>query len=96
MEKLIETAEPGMRDELSGYMKGTVLNNREKKLLKAADRLAALIKCMEETAGGNGEFASALRSTKKLLDGMDLDEVRYFEENMLPGYDLCLDELARI
>ena len=31
-----------------------------------------------------------------MLDDMDMDEVRYFTENMLPGYSLCLDDLAKI
>ncbi|MBQ3394185.1 MAG: 5'-deoxynucleotidase [Oscillospiraceae bacterium] len=94
--KLVETAAPFMKDDLTHYMTGDILTDHEKKLLKAADRLSALIKCMEELGSGNTEFKAAFNSTKKLLDDMDMDEVRYFTDNMLPGYSLCLDDLAKI
>ena len=96
IDKLIETAAPFMKDELKDYMNADTLTDHEKKLLKAADRLSALIKCMEELGSGNSAFKAAFNYTKKLLDDMDMDEVRYFTENMLPGYSLCLDDLAKI
>lgn len=61
-------------------------------LVKAADKISALIKCIEETRMGNREFDIALKSQEKLIDEIQLDEVKYFKENFLPAYYLTLDE----
>lgn len=95
-DKMIETIEPDLKNHIAPFVKGDVLNDREKKILKAADKLSALIKCMEEVSCGNSEFKLALKSTKTALSQMQLPEVDYFMENMLPSYNLCLDELAKI
>ena len=67
-----------------------------RRLVKAADKLSALIKCMDETAAGNTEFRTAMQSTRKALDVMaqELPEVRDFMEDFLPSYGHTLDELA--
>lgn len=62
------------------------------KLVKAADRISALIKCIEERRMGNLEFEKALEAQEKLIDSIDLDEVKYFKENFLDAYYLTLDE----
>ena len=66
-----------------------------RKLVKAADKLSALIKCMEEEAAGNTEFRTAALSTKKKLDEMaaECPEVRDFMQEFLPSYGKTLDEL---
>ena len=61
-------------------------------LVKAADKISALIKCIEETRMGNREFDIALKSQEKLIDEIQLNEVKYFKENFLPAYYLTLDE----
>ncbi|MDL2323917.1 5'-deoxynucleotidase [Ruminococcaceae bacterium OttesenSCG-928-A16] len=76
------------------YLTGTLLTTEEKALLKAADRLSALIKCMEEEASGNTEFASAKRSQLQALQQMDCPAANYFLRNMLPCYAQNLDELT--
>ncbi|MDF2486246.1 MAG: hypothetical protein K0R46_2414 [Herbinix sp.] len=63
------------------------------KLVKAADKLSALIKCIEERKAGNSEFISAEKSLREILGGMKLEEVRIFMEEFLPAYDKTLDEL---
>ncbi len=63
--------------------------------LKAADRLSALIKCVEERRQGNGEFRLAEESTRALLTEMGLPEVTVFLEEYLPAYLLTLDELSK-
>ena len=95
-DKMIETIDPVVKDSVAPFVKGTVLNDREKQILKAADKFSALIKCMEELQSGNSEFKLAYESTKKSLEDMQLPEVNYFMANMLPSYSLCLDELAKI
>ncbi len=94
--KLLETSDPAVRDSLHPYMSGDCLTEYEKKLLKAADKICALTKCMEELQSGNKEFESAYKTTYQSLCDMDMDEVKYFMENMLASYSLCLDELAKI
>ncbi len=61
-------------------------------LIKAADRISAAIKCIEERLSGNQDFREAERSTLKLLRDMDLPEAKYFMEEFLPSYGLTLDE----
>ena len=65
----------------------------EWRLVKAADKLSALIKCIEEKNSGNHEFASALASTRAALDSMDIPAVDDFLNDFLPAYEMTLDEL---
>lgn len=66
------------------------------KLVKAADKLSALIKCIQEEKAGNTEFVSAKKSISKSLTDMNLKEVEIFMEEFLPAYDKTLDELNRM
>lgn len=63
------------------------------RIVKAADKLSALIKCMEEMRTGNQEFATAKQATEKTLREMDMPEVEIFMEEFLPAYEMTLDEL---
>lgn len=94
--KLLETSHPETREDLRPYMTQECLTEYEKKLLKSADKICALTKCIEELQSGNKEFESAFNSTINSIKEMNLLEVDYFMENMLSGYKLCLDELAKI
>ena len=67
----------------------------EKRLLKAADRLSALIKCMEEQRSGNHEFDAALRQQREALEGMHCPEADWFMAHCLPCFTQNLDELTR-
>lgn len=66
-----------------------------RRLVKAADKLSALIKCIEEENAGNAEFRTAKQSTQAAIDEMaaELPEVRDFCEDFLPAYGSTLDEL---
>ncbi len=61
-------------------------------LVKAADKISALIKCVEENRMGNREFDLALKAQEEKIQAIDLPEVRYFREHFLPSYYLTLDE----
>ena len=63
------------------------------KLVKAADRLSALIKCMEEEKAGNREFAGARAGVHVRLTEMHLPEADIFMKEFLPAYELTLDDL---
>ena len=62
------------------------------KIVKAADKLSALIKCIEEQKAGNSEFAKALESTEKSIRAMELPEADMFLEEFIPAFYLSLDE----
>ena len=71
------------------------LTAEEKRLLKAADRLSALIKCTEEQRSGNHEFDAALTQQRAALQAMHCPEADWFIEHCLPCYTQNLDELTR-
>ena len=63
-------------------------------LVKAADKLSAYIKCVEELKAGNNEFRQAAEQTLEALKAYGLPEVDYFMERFLPAFGLTLDELG--
>lgn len=62
-------------------------------LVKAADKLTAYIKCLEELKAGNLEFRLAAEQSRKKLDALNMPEVGYFIEHFIPAFELTLDEL---
>ena len=64
-----------------------------RRLVKAADKICAYLKCIEEMKSGNQEFSKAKNQIWSDLCAIDLPEVKYFSEQMLPSYELTLDEL---
>ena len=67
----------------------------EWRLVKAADKLSALIKCMEEEKTGNREFVKAREASEKIVAGLgeELPEVSDFIRDFLPAFGKTLDEL---
>ena len=65
-------------------------------IVKAADKLSAYIKCIEERRAGNDEFLSAEKQTRAVLEQNPLPEVRYFMNHFIPAFELTLDELGTI
>ena len=64
-------------------------------LVKAADKLSAYLKCVEERKAGNMEFRSAEEQIHAALRENPLPSLAYFMEHFLPGFQLTLDELQR-
>lgn len=64
-----------------------------RQIVKAADKLSAYIKCVEELKAGNQEFATAAAQTREALEQMDLPCLRYFMEHCLPSFAETLDQL---
>ncbi len=62
------------------------------KIVKAADKISALTKCLEEKKAGNREFESALVSTEKSIREMNMEEADYFLDTFLDSFSLTLDE----
>ena len=65
----------------------------EHALMKAADKLCAYLKCMEEMKAGNREFEKAQQSILRDLESLGMPEVDYFLREFAPSFGLTLDEL---
>jgi 5'-deoxynucleotidase len=63
------------------------------RLVKAADKISAYLKCVEELKVGNQEFSVACKTIKQELDESSLPEVKYFMEVFVPSFSLSLDEI---
>lgn len=64
------------------------------KLVRAADKLCAWLKCVEERRGGNKEFLLAEKGLLEQLKSMQLLEIEYFIDQFAPGFAMTLDELG--
>ena len=86
---LPEELRPSYRELLTMSAPG---DQELKPLVKAADRISAVIKCVEERQSGNQDFREAEKSTRKALEDMALPEAEHFLQEFLPSYGLTLDE----
>ena len=68
-------------------------STREYRIVKAADKLSAYIKCVEELKAGNAEFARAKDAIQAQLEAVDLPELHEFIAEFGYGFALSLDEL---
>ena len=84
---LLEELRPAYEEAL------TIPDPEVRALVKAADKLSAYIKCVEELKAGNNEFRQAAGQTRKALEGYELPEVTYFLETFMDSFSLTLDEL---
>lgn len=65
-------------------------------IVKAADKLSAYIKCIEERKAGNNEFLNAEKQTLAAIHAYNLLEAEYFIEHFIPAFEKTLDELGTI
>ena len=93
--KLLDTLPKELRGAYEPLLAGET-EERVHDLVKAADKLSAYIKCIEERKAGNNEFLSAEAQTRKLLEESHMPEVDYFLEHFIPAFELNLDELGTI
>lgn len=93
MERLLEMVPEPIRQAYRPYLAPDPEAD-EAEIVKAADRLCAYIKCLEELRAGNDEFARAARTVEKDVEAIELPEVRYFLEHFVPSFELTLDELG--
>ena len=91
-EKIVGTLPEDMKSGIAPYVMADE-ESLEYRLVKAADRLAAYIKCLEELRSGNGEFAKAKKSIEADLHSKNMPEVEYFFEHFIPSFKLTLDDL---
>lgn len=88
----------GLPEQFRDKYEPLLLETEEEKelwvLVKAADKLSALIKCIEEGRMGNDDFKNAKEATEVAIREMQLPEADYFMKEFLPAYELTLDEQA--
>lgn len=86
----------GLPEQLRENYRPLLLETDEEKelweLVKAADKLSALIKCIEERKMGNDDFKRAEETTMAAIAELGLKEADYFVKEFLPAYCLTLDE----
>ena len=92
-DKLLTMLPPELQPRFAPYVREE-LEPELLAIVKAADKLSAYIKCLEEVKAGNAEFKLAARQTRDALDKMELPALDYFMKHFLPGFELTLDELG--
>ena len=91
-EKLASKLPEDLRDAFKALLTGD--DDEELKLLvKAADKLSALIKCIDERKAGNTEFKEAEEATRQRIIDADVPEANVFLNEFIPAYELTLDKL---
>ena len=91
-DRLLSTLPEELKGEIGTFVKADT-DSEEWKIVKAADRLSAYIKCLEERRCGNTEFEKAEKSIREDLESRAMREVDYFMQNFIPAFTLTLDEL---
>lgn len=91
-EKLISYLPDDMQEEIGCYINPCEKDADYTPFIKAADRLSAIAKCIEEKNTGNREFLSAEKAQIDALKAMNIPAANVFLEEFMPAYTLTLDE----
>jgi 5'-deoxynucleotidase len=91
---LLEMVPAALREDYRSILMESTADADERAIVKAADKLCAWMKCLEETAAGNREFAKAEEALRAVVAAIELPEVRWFVETFVPSFRLTLDELG--
>ncbi len=91
--QLTELLPEDFREDFNAIYNPDELTNR---LVKAADKISALIKCTEELNMGNREFEVAMSSTMKAIENLKCPEAEVFLTEFIPSFSLSLDEQRKI
>ena len=92
-EKLLSMLPDDIKDEYNSLLFAQKEDADLWKFVKAADKISALIKCIEEEKAGNTEFVKAAESLKNLIAEMNMPVANMFVDEFLPAYSLTLDQL---
>ena len=92
-EKLLSMLPEALRPAYAPLLRET--DGDVRRLVKAADKLAAYIKCLEELEAGNNEFGDAAGETLESLRGMEMEEVSWFLDRFAEAFGLTLDGLQK-
>ena len=91
-EKLLSMLPDCLKEDYASFMNQDT-ECYEYRLSKAADKISALIKCIEECKIGNAEFKKAKEGLYQNIMENPTEEVKYFMDNFIQSYSLTLDEL---
>jgi 5'-deoxynucleotidase len=91
-DKLLGMLPDDLREDYDALICPAEEESEEHLLVKAADKLSALVKCIEETAQGNREFLSARRATEAAIRATIIPAANEFLETYIPAYELTLDD----
>jgi len=91
--RLLKMIPEALKADYQGLFFAEATDQEARDLVKAADKLCAYLKCLEEIGAGNQEFAKAEKALKASVEELDLPEVRYFLETFVPSFRLTIDEL---
>lgn len=91
--RLLNMLPDDLREDYEPYFIESSEDKEAHLLVKAADKISALIKCAEEKKAGNQEFQSAEQTIRKSIEGLCCAEADIFMEEFFPMYYLTLDEL---
>lgn len=89
-DKLISLLPEDLRPDFTPLFK---LDEETARIIKAADKLSALVKCIEELNMGNREFSQAKESTLAAIKELNLPEAQVFLDEFMGSFALTLDEL---
>ena len=92
--RLLNMLPEKLREEYEPYFSPRPQDRELHLLVKAADKISALIKCIEEAKAGNQEFRSAESTIKSSIAELGCPEADLFMKEFLPTYHLTLDELS--
>ena len=91
---LLDMLPDDLKEEYAPFFKKAEEDRELWRFVKAADKICALTKCIEESKAGNSEFDSAAKTIKASLDEMNMPEADCFMEEFLESYGLTLDEMT--
>jgi 5'-deoxynucleotidase len=91
--RLLNMIPEDLKADYQGLFFAEEADQEPRELVKAADKLCAYLKCLEEIGAGNQEFAKAEKALRASVEELDLPEVRYFLDAFAPSFRLTLDEL---
>jgi len=91
--KLLAMLPEEMKGEYEKLITGREDDKEAYALVKAADKICAYLKCVEEMSAGNMEFEKAQKAVLAAIEKLEMPEVEYFMKTFVPSFSLTLDEL---
>ena len=91
--KLFDMVPDALKEDYRALFIAENADRESWELVKAADKLCAYIKCLEEIGAGNQEFAKAEKAIRANIEALNLPEAQYFLDTFAPSFKLTLDEL---
>ena len=91
-DELLQGLPKELREDYSSLLSESEKEETEWKYVKAADKISAWLKCVDERNMGNTDFEDAEKSVREIIDKIDLPEVKFFMDEFAPVYGNTLDK----